>query len=82
MGPRRTRRRRHPDQHQPNLPSGTVTVSFSPGISVGASTMFPDQHIVDVSVNPPPLGRWHPVDASEVLRDLTELASTRTPATT
>ena len=64
------------------LPSGTVTVSFSPGISVGAPTMFPDQYLVDISVNPRPLGHWHRVDTSETLRDLTDLASTHTPATT
>ncbi len=61
------------------LPSGTVTVSFSPGIPVGAPTMFPDQHLVDISVNPRPLGHWHPIDTSETLRDLTDLASTHTP---
>lgn len=64
------------------LPSGTVTVSFSPGISVGAPTMFPDQYLVDISVNPRPLGHWHRVDTSETLRDLTDLATTHTPATT
>lgn len=59
------------------LPAGTVTVSFSPGMSVGTPSMFPEQRIIDVVVDPRPLGRWHPVDASEVLRELTELTSMR-----
>lgn len=63
-----------------SLPGGaTVTLAFSPGISVGDPSMFPDQTILDACVTPLPLGDVHPVDSSEVLRELAALVGVPSP---